>query len=153
MGTELSNLSPQDGATKDRKRVGRGEGSTLGKTSGRGQKGQKARSGGSIRPGFEGGQMPLYRRLPKHGFRNPGAVDYSIVNIRDLEDHFADGDVVDYAAMREKGLTRKKDDGVKILGEGDLTRALTVKATKFSKSAAEKIANAGGTVEVVESGQ
>lgn len=150
--TDLSNLSPPDGATKDRKRVGRGEGSTLGKTAGRGQKGQKSRSGGSIKPGFEGGQMPLYRRLPKHGFRNPGALDYSIVNVRDLEEVFADGDVVDYAALRAHGLTRKKDDGVKILGDGELTKSLTVRATKFSTSAAEKIANAGGTAEVVTGG-
>jgi large subunit ribosomal protein L15 len=152
MSTDLSNLKPPKGATRNRKRVGRGEGSTLGKTSGRGQKGQKSRSGGSIHPGFEGGQMPLYRRLPKHGFRNPGALDYSIVNVRDLEEYFSDGDVVDYAALRGEGLTRKKDDGVKILGDGELTKALTVRANKFSKSAAEKIAAAGGTAEVVQGG-
>ena len=152
MSTDLSNLKAPEGAKRDRKRVGRGEGSTLGKTSGRGQKGQKARSGGNIPPAFEGGQMPLYRRLPKHGFRKPNALDFSIVNVRDLEEYFSDGDVVDYDALRGQGLTRKKDDGVKILGDGELTKSLTVKATKFSKSAVEKIEAAGGTAEVVQGG-
>ena len=149
MATDLSNLKPPAGATKKRKRVGRGEGSTLGKTSGRGQKGQKSRSGGSIKPGFEGGQMPIHRRLPKVGFTSKNAPDYSIVNIGDLEEVFADGDVVDYEALRSRGMTRKKDDGVKILGTGELTKALTVKATKFSRAAAAKIEAAGGAVEVV----
>lgn len=149
MATDLNNLKPAAGATKNRKRVGRGEGSTLGKTSGRGQKGQKARSGGNIKPGFEGGQMPIHRRLPKVGFASPNAIDYSIVNIGDLEEVFADGDTVDYEALRARGMTRKKDDGVKILGSGELTKKLTVQATKFSKSAVAKITGAGGTVEVV----
>lgn len=149
MATDLSNLKPPRGATKKRKRVGRGQGSTLGKTSGKGQKGQKSRSGGRIKPGFEGGQMPIHRRLPKVGFVNPNALDYSIVNLAELEEVFAAGDVVDYDALRARGLTRKKDDGVKILGSGELTKALTVKATKFSKSAAAKIEAAGGAVEVV----
>ncbi len=148
MATDLENLKPQPGATKNRKRVGRGEGSTLGKTSGKGQKGQKSRSGGSIKPGFEGGQMPIHRRLPKVGFRSQNAPDYSIVNIRDLEEYFEAGATVDYAALREHGLTQKKDDGVKVLGDGELTKALTVKATKFSKSAISKIEAAGGSVEV-----
>jgi large subunit ribosomal protein L15 len=149
MATNLSNLKSPKGATKSRKRVGRGQGSTLGKTSGKGQKGQKSRSGGRIKPGFEGGQMPIHRRLPKIGFASPNAIDYSIVNLGDLEEAFAAGDTVDYEALRQRGMTRKKDDGVKILGSGELTKALTVKATKFSKSAAEKITAAGGTVEVV----
>jgi len=152
MSTDLSNLKAPKGATRARKRVGRGEGSTLGKTAGRGQKGQKARSGGNIPPAFEGGQMPLYRRLPKHGFNNPNSTDYSIVNVRDLEEYFEDGDTVDYAALRAHGLTRKKDDGVKILGDGELNKALTVTAHHFSSSAIEKIEKAGGSAEVVERG-
>lgn len=152
MATDLGNLKPADGATKKRKRVGRGQGSTLGKTSGRGQKGQKARSGGSIKAGFEGGQMPIARRLPKVGFRNPNAPEYSIVNVRDLDEHFEAGDVVDYAALSARGLTQKKDDGVKVLGDGELTKSLTVKATKFSGSAVAKIEAAGGTVEVTQGG-
>ncbi len=149
MATNLSNLKPAAGATKNRKRVGRGEGSTLGKTSGRGQKGQKSRSGGRVKAGFEGGQTPLHRRLPKVGFVSRNALDYSIVNLSDLEEVFAAGDVVDYEALQARGLTRKKDDGVKILGTGELSKALTVKATKFSKTAAAKIQAAGGSVEVV----
>lgn len=149
MATDLSNLKPKAGATKNRKRVGRGEGSTLGKTSGRGQKGQKSRSGGRIKPGFEGGQMPIHRRLPKVGFTSRNAKDYSIVNIGDLEEAFEAGDVVDYDALQARGMTRKKDDGVKVLGSGELTKAITVKATKFSKSAAAKIEAAGGAVEVI----
>lgn len=147
--TDLSKLKPPKGATKKRKRVGRGEGSTLGKTSGRGQKGQKSRSGGRIKPGFEGGQMPLHRRVPKQGFTSPNPTVYSEVNIKDLEINFEAGEEVTYAALQAKGLTRKKDDGVKILGTGELTKALNVKVQKFSKSAAEKIEKAGGTVEVV----
>jgi large subunit ribosomal protein L15 len=149
MATNLSNLKAPAGATKNRKRLGRGEGSTLGKTSGKGQKGQKSRSGGRVKPGFEGGQMPIHRRLPKVGFASPNAIDYSIVNISDLEEAFKAGDVVDYDALSARGLTRKKDDGVKILASGEITKALTVKATKFSKTAAAKIEAAGGSVEVV----
>lgn len=149
MATNLSNLKAPKGATKNRKRLGRGEGSTLGKTSGKGQKGQKARSGGRIKPGFEGGQMPIHRRLPKVGFVSRNALDYSIVNIGDLEEAFSAGDVVDYEALQARGMTRKKDDGAKILGSGELTKALTVKATKFSKSAIAKIEAAGGSVEVI----
>lgn len=149
MATDLNNLKPAAGATKARKRVGRGEGSTLGKTSGRGQKGQKSRSGGSIKPGFEGGQMPVHRRLPKVGFTSRNPIEYSIVNLSELEEFFEAGDVVDYEALTARGLTRKKDDGVKILGAGELTKSLTVKATKFSKSAEAAIVAAGGTVEVI----
>lgn len=149
MATDLSNLKPAAGATKDRKRLGRGQGSTLGKTSGKGQKGQKARSGGSIKAGFEGGQMPVHRRLPKVGFRSMNALEYSIVNVSDLEEAFADGDVVDYAALQARGMTRKRDDGVKVLGSGELTKKLTVKATKFSKTAIAKITEAGGAIEVI----
>ena len=152
MATDLGNLKPPKGATKKRKRVGRGQGSTLGKTSGKGQKGQNSRAGGGVRLGFEGGQMPLHRRLPKVGFTNTNALEYSIVNVRDLEEAFEDGDTVDYAALRVRGLTQKKDDGVKILGEGELTKKLTVKATKFSKSAVIKIEGAGGATEVVQGG-
>ena len=149
MATDLSNLKPAPGATKARKRVGRGEGSTLGKTSGRGQKGQKSRSGGRVKAGFEGGQTPLHRRLPKIGFTSRNAKNYSIVNLSELEEFFEAGDVVDYATLSDRGLTRKKDDGVKILGAGELTKSLTVKATKFSKSASAAIEAAGGTVEVI----
>ena len=149
MATDLSNLKPPQGATRNRKRVGRGEGSTLGKTSGRGQKGQKSRSGGRVKPGFEGGQMPIHRRLPKVGFVNPNAPVFSIVNIGDLEASFEAGAVIDRETLAAMGMTRKKDDGLKILGSGELTKALTVKAAKFSKSAAAKIAAAGGTAEVV----
>lgn len=152
MATDLQNLKVPAGAKKNRKRLGRGQGSTLGKTSGKGQKGQKARAGGGIKPGFEGGQMPIHRRLPKQGFRNPNAPEYSIVNVRDLQDAFEDGDVVDYEALSARGLTQKKDDGVKILGEGELTKKLTVKATKFSKTAIQKIESAGGSTEVVTGG-
>ena len=151
--SDLSNLKPPKGATKKRKRVGRGQGSTLGKTSGRGQKGQNSRSGGGVRPGFEGGQMPLIQRVPKLGFTSRNRTIYSEVNIRDLDTIFNDGDEVTYEILSAKGMTRKKDDGVKILGSGELTKKLTVKATKFSKSALAKIEAAGGTAEVVKRGK
>ena len=152
MATDLSNLKPPKGATKKKRRVGRGEGSTLGKTSGKGQKGQKSRSGGRVKPGFEGGQMPLHRRVPKVGFTSPNPTVYSEVNIRALEQNFADGDTVDLEALTAKGLTRKNNAGAKILGEGELTKKLTVKVQKFSKSAVSKIEAAGGSTEVVERG-
>lgn len=145
---KLHELSPADGAKKSPKRVGRGGGSGLGKTSGRGHKGQKARSGGSVRPGFEGGQMPLTRRLPKRGFTNIFAKVYSTVNLSDLES-FEDGTVVDAALLKEKRIIRKMNDGLKILGNGDITHKLTVKADKFTKSAEQKIIAAGGNAEVV----
>lgn len=145
---DLSNLKPALGSTKTRKRLGRGAGSGLGKTAGKGHKGQKARSGGSIKAGFEGGQMPLQRRLPKRGFTSLDKKVYSLVNLRDLELFEADS-VIDIEALALAGLVNKVIDGVKILGDGALTKALTVKAHKFSKSAQEKIEAAGGKVEVL----
>lgn len=145
---DLSNLKPAIGSTKNRKRLGRGHGSGLGKTSGKGHKGQKARSGGGIKPGFEGGQMPMQRRLPKRGFTPLTRKVYALVNLRDLE-LFEAGSVVDAAALIQAGLVNSIGDGIKVLGDGELTKSLTVQAHKFSKSAAEKIAAAGGTAEVI----
>lgn len=146
---DLSNLKPAIGSTKSKKRIGRGHGSGLGKTSGKGHKGQKARSGGSIKPGFEGGQMPLQRRLPKRGFTPLQKKVYALVNLRDL-DQFEAGAVVDLESFGKAGLIREIGDGVKVLGDGELGKALTVKAHKFSKSAQQKIEAAGGKVEVIE---
>ncbi|MCI9041764.1 50S ribosomal protein L15 [Dubosiella newyorkensis] len=140
---EMQSLNPRT----SRKRVGRGPGSGLGKTSGRGQKGQKARSGGGVRLGFEGGQTPIARRLPKRGFTNFNRKEYAIVNVKDLN-RFDDGTNVTPALLIESGLVKKELNGVKILGEGELTKKLTVSAAKFSKSAQEAIENAGGKVEV-----
>ena len=145
---DLSNLKPAVGSTKTRKRIGRGPGSGTGKTAGKGHKGQKARSGGSIKPGFEGGQMPMQRRLPKRGFTPLTKKVFALVNLRDLE-LFEAGSVVDLEVLTQSGLVNRVGDGVKILGTGDLTKALTVKAHKFSKSALEKIAAAGGKAEVI----
>lgn len=145
---DLSCLKPALGSTKSRKRIGRGAGSGLGKTSGKGHKGQKARSGGSIKPGFEGGQMPLQRRLPKRGFRPLDKKVYAVVNLRDL-DLFETGSVIDLETYGMAGLVRDMRDGVKVLGDGELTKALTVKAHKFSKSAQDKIEKAGGKAEVI----
>lgn len=146
---KLNDLRPNaGGGSKPRKRVGRGIGSGLGKTAGRGHDGQNARSGGGVRPGFEGGQMPLYRRLPKRGFTNIFATKYSIINIVDLN-RFDENTVVTPELLLEEGLIKKLNDGVKILGDGDLDKKLTVKAHKFSKSAAKKIEAAGGKVEVI----
>lgn len=145
---DLSNLQPALGSTRNRKRIGRGHGSGTGKTAGKGHKGQKARSGGSIKAGFEGGQMPLQRRLPKRGFTPLSRMEYALVNLRDLE-LFDAGSVVDIEALGKAGLVGQLKDGVKILGDGELTKALTIKAHKFSKSAQEKIAAAGGTAEVL----
>ena len=145
---DLSNLQPAPGSHRNRKRIGRGHGSGTGKTSGKGHKGQKARSGGSVKPGFEGGQMPLQRRLPKRGFNPLTHKEYALVNLRDLE-LFEAGSVVDVEALGKAGLIGQLKDGVKILGDGELTKSLTVKAHKFSKSAQEKIAAAGGNVEVL----
>ncbi len=139
----MQSLNPRT----SRKRVGRGPGSGLGKTSGRGQKGQKARSGGGVRLGFEGGQTPIARRLPKRGFTNFNRKEYAIVNVKDLN-RFDDGTNVTPALLIESGLVKKELNGVKILGEGELTKKLTVSAAKFSKSAQEAIENAGGKVEV-----
>ena len=145
---KLYELSPAAGSVKDVKRIGRGHGSGNGKTAGKGHKGQNARSGGGVRPGFEGGQMPLYRRIPKRGFNNIFATKYSVVNVSDL-DQFVDGTVVDADLLKASGLIKKTNDGVKILGNGELTKNLTVKAAAFSASAKEKIEKAGGKAEVM----
>ena len=145
---KLHELHPAEGSTSAQKRLGRGVGSGLGKTSGKGHKGAKARSGGGKRPGFEGGQMPLYRRVPKRGFNNVFGTDYAVVNVERLE-VFENGDVVDAAALLEKKIIRKELDGVKILGVGELTKKLTVKAAKFSATAKEKIEAVGGKAEVI----
>ena len=146
---KLNELSPAAGSTKEAYRKGRGSGSGNGKTAGRGQKGQKSRSGGHVRVGFEGGQMPLARRLPKVGFNNIFATQYAIVNVADLEAAFNAGDVVDTEALKAKGLVKKTLDGVKVLGNGELTKALTMKAAAYSASAKEKIEKAGGKTEVM----
>ena len=147
---KMHELRPADGAKTAAKRLGRGIGSGLGKTSGKGHKGQKARSGGGVRPGFEGGQMPLVRRIPKRGFNNRFRKVYSIVNLSALEDKFENGAVVDAEALIVSGILSKIEDaGVKILGNGELTKSLTVKANKFSTSAKEAIEKAGGSVEVL----
>ena len=145
---KLHELSPAPGSVSKRKRVGRGHGSGNGKTAGKGHKGQNARSGGGVRIGFEGGQMPLTRRIPKRGFNNIFAKKYSIVNVSDLS-KFVDRTVVDTEMLIASGLVKKEYDGVKILGNGDLTSKITVKAAKFSKSAIEKIEKAGGKAEVI----
>ena len=145
---KLHELSPAEGSVSKAYRKGRGEGSGNGKTAGRGQKGQKARSGGGVRPGFEGGQMPLARRLPKRGFHNIFAKPLEAVNVSVLE-KFEDGAVVNAQALLEKGILSKCEYGVKILGNGEITKKLTVQASAFSASAKEKIEAAGGKVEVV----
>ena len=145
---KLHELSPAEGSVKANYRKGRGPGSGNGKTAGKGHKGQNARSGGGVRPGFEGGTLPIYRRLPKRGFTNKWAKEYAEVNVKDLN-KFEDGAVVDIDALLEAGLVGKKLDGVKVLGNGELEKKLTVKAEKFSKSAAEKIEKAGGKAEVI----
>lgn len=144
----LNDLTAVPGSRKERKRLGRGLGSGQGKTAGKGSKGQKARSGGHIRPGFEGGQMPLQRRLPKRGFVNIFAKQYRTVNVSSLE-KFEDGAVVDAKALVEAGLAASCCEGLKILGNGDVTKKLTVKANAFSASAKQKIEAAGGKAEVI----
>ena len=145
---KLHELSPAAGSARDSYRKGRGPGSGNGKTAGKGHKGQNARSGGGVRPGFEGGQIPLYRKHPKRGFNNKFAKVYTVVNVEQLN-VFEAGSVVDVEALMAKKIVRKVVDGVKILGNGEITRALTVKATVFSASAKEKIEAAGGKIEVV----
>ncbi|CAM4469845.1 50S ribosomal protein L15 [Paenibacillus macerans] len=145
---KLHELSPAPGSRHERKRVGRGTGSGMGKTSTRGHKGQNARSGGGVRPGFEGGQNPLYRRLPKRGFINPTRKEYAIVNIQDLNKFAADTEVTP-ELLFEQGIVKDAKSGIKILGNGEVTVKLTVKANKFSQSAVEKIEAAGGKTEVI----
>ncbi len=145
---QLNTIKPAIGSTKNRKRIGRGVGSGHGKTATKGHKGQKARSGGSIKPGFEGGQMPMHRRLPKRGFTPLAKKDYALVNLCQLE-IFEAGSVVDAEALLKSGLISGVRDGIKVLATGDLTRALTIKAHKFSATAREKITAAGGTIEEI----
>lgn len=145
---KLNELQHAEGAKHYKKRVGRGIGSGTGKTAGRGTKGQNARSGGGVRPGFEGGQTPLFKRIPKRGFTNVNHKDYAIVNLGDICEKFEAGSVVDLAALQNAGLVKKVYEGVKVLGNGECDKALTIKAAKFSKTAEEKISKAGGTVEV-----
>ncbi len=145
---KLHELQPAEGSTTAKKRLGRGTGSGLGKTSGKGHKGAKARSGGGKRPGFEGGQMPLYRRVPKKGFTNIFGTDYAAVNVERLE-VFEDGATVDFQALKDAGIIKKELAGVKIMGNGELTKKLTVKAAKFTASAKEKIEALGGKAEVI----
>ncbi|MDA8353486.1 MAG: 50S ribosomal protein L15 [Firmicutes bacterium] len=145
---KLHELKPSKGSRKARKRVGRGIAAGQGKTAGRGHKGQKARSGGGVRPGFEGGQNPIYRRLPKRGFKNPTRKEYAVVNL-DTLNRFEEGTVVTPDLLKKTGVVKDLKDGLKVLANGELNAKLTVKAHKFSRSAEEKIANAGGTTEVL----
>lgn len=144
----LNELKPVEGARKNRKRVGRGPGSGTGGTSGRGDKGQLARSGGKPRPGFEGGQIPFFQRLPKRGFKNYTRKEYAIVNLSEL-DKFNDGDVITPKVLLANNVIKKLNSGVKVLANGELTKKLTVKANVFSKAAEAAIKKAGGTVEVI----
>lgn len=144
---KVQDLKPAIGSNKQKKRVGRGPGSGLGKTSGKGHKGQRARSGGSVNPGFEGGQMPLQRRIPKRGFTNMNSIEYAILNLKDLES--LGMDEVHPESLLEAGIIRSVKDGLKILGSGELTRAVKVQAHAFSKTAMEKIKAAGGSAEVI----
>lgn len=145
---DLSQLSPASGSRKTKRRLGRGPGSGRGTTAGRGTKGHNSRSGGGVRPGFEGGQMPIHRRLPKRGFTNIFAKRLTAVNIRDLE-RFESGSVVDAQTLRESGIVKNAVTGIKLLGQGDIDRPLTVKVDKASKNARSKIEAAGGTVEAI----
>ncbi|MDP4118254.1 MAG: 50S ribosomal protein L15 [Bacillota bacterium] len=144
----LHELSPAPGSTKEAKRKGRGVGTGNGKTAGKGHKGQNARSGGGVRPGFEGGQMPLYRRLPKRGFHNIFAKEYIEVNVADLNS-FENGTVITAEVLKESGIISRIKDGVAVLGNGEITKKVTVKAAKFTKSAIVKIEAAGGKAEVI----
>ena len=146
---KLNNITPTEGAFKERKRVGRGTGSGLGKTSGKGHKGQNARSGGGVRVGFEGGQLPLFRRLPKRGFSNAKfKIRYAVINLSDLE-KFAEGTEVTPTLLKEMGVVKNSLDGIKVLGNGKLTKKLNVKANKFSETAKKEIEALGGTTEVI----
>ena len=146
---KLHELAPAAGSNRASKRVGRGPASGQGKTAGKGHKGQKARAGRGPRPGFEGGQMPLQRRIPKRGFNNIFAKEIAIVNVSAIADKFEDGAVVDIEALKNAGLIKDELDGVKVLGNGEITKPLTIKAKKFTKSAEEKIVAAGGKVQVI----
>ena len=146
---KLHELSPAAGSTKERKRIGRGAGSGQGKTAGKGHKGQKARAGRGMRPGFEGGQMPLQRRVPKRGFNNIFRTEMAIVNVAALEANYEAGAVVTIDSLIEKGLVKKVLDGVKVLGYGEITKALTVQANAISESAKQKIEAAGGKIELI----
>ena len=145
---KLNELRPVEGARHAKKRVGRGVGSGMGKTATRGHKGQNARSGGGVRPAFEGGQTPLFKRLPKRGFTNVSRKEYAVVNLGDINEKFEAGTTVDVEALKNAGLIKKEYEGVKVLGNGEIAKALTIKAAKFSKTALEKISQAGGTAEV-----
>ncbi len=147
---KLHELSPNAGSRKRRKRVGRGDSSGLGKTAGRGEKGQKSRTGSTIRPFFEGGQIPLFRRLPKRGFNSPDHVEYQLVNLSVIDANFEAGEVVDASSLRAKNLLGKTEKMIKVLANGELTKAVTVKAEKFSAAAQAKIEAAGGKIEVIE---
>ncbi|MBQ2826843.1 MAG: 50S ribosomal protein L15 [Clostridia bacterium] len=146
---KLHELSPAEGSSTKAWRKGRGPGSGNGKTGGRGHKGQNARSGGGVRPGFEGGQLPLYRKLPKRGFNNKFGKEFAIINIDRLDAAFDNGAVIDIAALKEKGIIKVEKDGLKVLGNGAITKQFTVRASVFSASAKEKIEAAGGKTEVV----
>ena len=145
---KLHELKPMEGARHTRTRLGRGTGSGKGKTAGRGTKGQNSRSGGGVRPGFEGGQNPLARRLPKRGFNNPTRKEYAVINL-DILNNFEEGSVITPELLKEKGYVKQVKDGVKVLGNGEITAKLTVKANKFSGTAVKKIAAAGGETEVI----
>ena len=145
---KLHEMKYTEGARRDKKRIGRGQGSGNGKTSGKGNKGQNARSGGGVRLGFEGGQLPLYRALPKRGFKNVNHISYATVNVKTLN-RFEDGTVVTPALLKEVGIITKEYNGVKVLGDGTLEKKLTVQAHAFSKTAEAAITNAGGTIEVI----
>jgi len=146
----LNKLRPPKGAKHVKRRVGRGPGSGHGKTASRGTKGAKSRSGFRFKRGFEGGQMPLHRRVPKRGFHNPFRVEYAVVNLHTLEDVFDTGSAVTPEVLRERGLVRDAHKKIKVLGDGDIKKTLTIRAHKFSESAAKKIAAAGGVAEVIE---
>ena len=143
---QLHDLAPEKGSRKNRKKVGRGPGSGMGKTSGRGHKGLKARSGGSVRPGFEGGQMPLYRRLPKRGFFNIFKTNNAVLNVADL-DRFEDGATIDIDSLKDAGIVKGRVDGAKVLGMGEITKKFSLKNILVSKTAKEKIESAGGSIE------
>ena len=145
---KLHELRAAEGSSRSRKRRGRGHATGQGTTGGRGMNGQKSRSGGGVRLGFEGGQMPLYRRLPKRGFTNIWGTEYAVINVDDLN-RFEEGTTVTPALLKEQGIVKDQIDGIKVLGNGELTKNITVQASKFSKTAAEKIEAAGGKAEVI----